>query len=366
MQQIEISKLKPHPRNTEFFDDMEGEKWEEFLESIRSRGVIEPIVITPDKTIVSGHQRVRACQELGITTVMCDVHTYDNDDQILQDLIETNVKQRGEVGGSAKKIGMRIKELERIYGIRNGSFNEKGNNRIGDQNNFGDQMSQQDLAAKLNMTDQTLRNYKLLTEMIPELEELVDTGMVTKTTALALMKNLSSEDQKALLDSIPTDKKYTQRQMDMEIQKYKEKISQLVKEKEIMEAPKVETVVVKEDTPETLKELQTLKKRLNEASSEIKDINKESNFKTQQISDLKKQIENMKQSSPEEVFKKKLTDHTIFFCDDVARFIEKVGGYVWLADYFNEIPEYQRDKYEKAVNAVYAWADTLLANLHRD
>lgn len=365
MQQIEISKLKPHPRNTEFFDDMEGEKWEEFLESIRSRGVIEPIVITPDKTIVSGHQRVRACQELGITTVMCDVHTYDNDDQILQDLIETNVKQRGEVGGSAKKIGMRIKELERIYGIKHGGSGYYGNQHEESFNKYKTP-TQEDLAAQLGISVPTLQNYKLLTEMIPELEELVDTGMVTKTTALALMKNLSSEDQKALLDSIPTDKKYTQRQMDMEIQKYKEKISQLVKEKEIMEAPKVETVVVKEDTPETLKELQTLKKRLNEASSEIKDINKESNFKTQQISDLKKQIENMKQSSPEEAFKKKLTDHTIFFCDDVARFIEKVGGYVWLADYFNEIPEYQRDKYEKAVNAVYAWADTLLANLHRD
>ena len=27
---------------------------------------------------------------------MCDVHTYDNEDRILQDLIETNIRQRGE------------------------------------------------------------------------------------------------------------------------------------------------------------------------------------------------------------------------------------------------------------------------------
>ena len=32
----------------------------------------------------------------------------------------------------------------------------------------------------------TLQNYKILSEMIPELEELLDTGVVTKTTALAL------------------------------------------------------------------------------------------------------------------------------------------------------------------------------------
>lgn len=33
----------------------------------------------------------------------------------------------------------------------------------------------------------TLNNYKKLTELIPELEDLVDTGIVTKTTALAII-----------------------------------------------------------------------------------------------------------------------------------------------------------------------------------
>lgn len=75
MQQININELKPHPRNNEFFDDMTDEKWKEFIDSIKTRGVIEPIVITHDKIIVSGHQRVRACKELGIKTIMCDVHT---------------------------------------------------------------------------------------------------------------------------------------------------------------------------------------------------------------------------------------------------------------------------------------------------
>ena len=38
----------------------------------------------------------------------------------INDLIETNIRQRGDVGGSAKKGGKRIKELERIYGVREG------------------------------------------------------------------------------------------------------------------------------------------------------------------------------------------------------------------------------------------------------
>lgn len=47
--------------------------------------------------------------------------------------------------------------------------------------------------------------------MIPELEDLVDTGIVTKDTALALMRNLSEPEQKEFIESIPTDKKEIQK-----------------------------------------------------------------------------------------------------------------------------------------------------------
>ena len=40
------------------------------------------------------------------------------------------------------------------------------------------------------MDVRTLQNYKLLAEMIPELSDLVDTGVVTKTTALAIISLL--------------------------------------------------------------------------------------------------------------------------------------------------------------------------------
>ena len=45
----------------------------------------------------------------------------------MQDLLETNIRQRGDVGGSAKKVGLRIKELERIYGIKQGGSGFYGN-----------------------------------------------------------------------------------------------------------------------------------------------------------------------------------------------------------------------------------------------
>ena len=58
-------------------------------------------------------------------------------------------------------------------------------------NSSADQKSQSDLATQMGISVDTLQNYKQLAEMIPELDELVDTGIVTKTTVLAIMRNLS-------------------------------------------------------------------------------------------------------------------------------------------------------------------------------
>ena len=99
--------------------------------------------------------------------------------------MESNIRRRGEVGGSAKKVGKRIKELERLYGI------EFGNNQYSLPNNSVS--TQSDLAAQMGMSVDTLQNYKMLADMIPELDELVQTGIVMPTTALAMIKQLTDE-----------------------------------------------------------------------------------------------------------------------------------------------------------------------------
>lgn len=342
MQQINIDELKPHPRNNEFFDDMTGEKWNEFLESIRTSGVIEPIVVTTDMVIVSGHQRVRACKELGIPEIMCEIKTYKDEDSIIKDLLETNIRQRGDIGGSAKKVGRRIKELEKLYGVRDGSSNEKGNNRIGEPNNSVDNVTQSDLAAKLGMSVDTLQNYKMLADMIPELEELMDTGIVSKSTALSMIKNLSEEEQESLIESLDTTKKITKR----EAEKYIEEIRRLKEDPQIPE-----------DYESTQRELKGWKEDYRNLRSQFDE-------KVLELQDLRKQIENMKETTPTEQYNQKLKNSTIFFCSRVADFIEKTGGYVWLAEHLNELPDYERKSYINAVNAIYAWADNLLRNIN--
>lgn len=71
------------------------------------------------------------------------------------------------------KLGRCIKELERIYGI------SKGNNQHSRvTNNF--KPSQDDLAKEIGISVDTLQNYKKLTELVPELQDWVETGILVQ------------------------------------------------------------------------------------------------------------------------------------------------------------------------------------------
>lgn len=351
MQQININELKPHPRNNEFFDDINGEKWDELLDSIRKRikdgkrGNIEPIIITQDKIIVSGHQRVRAFKELSIPTIEAEIRVYNSDDEVLLDLLESNIRRRGEIGGSAKKVGKRIKELERLYGIRNGSTSFQGNQyEVVTNKSEVPKKTQEQLAAQMGISVDTLQNYKILSEMIPELEELLDTGVVTKTTALAIIKELSEKEQEDLISSIDTTKKITQKQ----VQKYIDEIRQL-KENPIVQEP--------DDYKDTKKQLQYYKQDYSALKSDFDE-------KVKELQDLRKQLENIKNVEESDPYSEKIKNSTLLFCSKIATFIEQIGGYVWLTDEINKIPELEREGYIKSVHAIKSWADTMEFNIN--
>lgn len=131
-------------------------------ESVIRRGVVEPIVVTQELLIVSGHQRVRACKEMGLLNIPCRITYYPDydekfnrtkDDMILEDLICTNIMQRGVGNVNPMKMARCIQELERIKGIRKGSAG-KG---FLEQDNLTPNVSQSNLADELNISRQQLR-----------------------------------------------------------------------------------------------------------------------------------------------------------------------------------------------------------------
>lgn len=67
------------------------------------------------------------------------------------------------MGGSAKKMGMRIRELERLYGIKNG-----GDRKSESVPNKSDVIFQNDIAKQMGISVDTLQNYKLLSDILSD------------------------------------------------------------------------------------------------------------------------------------------------------------------------------------------------------
>lgn len=286
MQMIDIHKLLPHPRNHEFFDDIEGSKWEDFKQSVVRRGIVESIVVTQDLMIVSGHQRTKACSELGILAIPCRITHYPDfdpqtknskEDQVLEDLICTNIMQRGVGNVNPMKLAKCIVELERIYGVRDGSANLEGSNQytngIGESNNFTHKKTQTDIAQELNITKQQLHNYKKLLTLIPELQDMVEDQDLKATTATLIAKKLNTEEQERLLREVGNDRlsEMTQKEVSKQIDKYIKEID-----------------VIKEEKKALLDTIQSLK----EQDPIVKTVEKEyiPGYLTDEITLLKEQI----------------------------------------------------------------------------
>lgn len=313
-QRVKVSELKPYPKNKVFFDDIEGDAWSEFIESVKTSGVIEPIVVTSEKVIVSGHQRVRACNVLGIDEVEAEVKIYDSEDEVLKQLIETNIRQRGIGNANPVKFGRCLKELERIYGIQHG--NNQHSSRT--PQNAESSKSQEDLASELGISVDTLNRYKKLADAIPEIQSLVETGKVTKTVALGLMRRLTEDEQKQLVEMLP---KSGEPLSSHEVKFYENRIKALSDSNDSLKGRVVE-----------------LERNELELKSRIQEIEE--------------------QDAPEDG--EKLEREAWNFNLTTFEYIETAGKYLWVAERVGDLQEYSRAEFVNAVRAADAFIKRVL------
>ena len=124
-----VSELDPHPKNQELYGDT-TELDDTFVDSIRQKSVLEPLVITQDKRVISGHRRLRAAQEVGVDSVPVRVSEFDSELAEREALIEFN-RQR------EKTPGQIVNEFEEMLEIEQ----EKSKERQGERTDLSDETS---------------------------------------------------------------------------------------------------------------------------------------------------------------------------------------------------------------------------------
>ncbi|MDP4143112.1 MAG: hypothetical protein Q8936_01335 [Bacillota bacterium] len=132
------------------------------------------------------------------------------EDLILEDLICTNIMQRGIGNVNPMKMARCIAELERIYGIRQGSAGGNGSNQYLnkelDGNNFAQAKSQNDLAIQIGIDQRQLQNYKKLNNLIPELQSMVENESIKATVAYKIWAKMPQEEQEKFFEDIGKEK----------------------------------------------------------------------------------------------------------------------------------------------------------------
>lgn len=121
--------------------------------------------------------------------------------------------------------------------------------------------------------------------------------------------------------------------------------------------PIVETVTVAPNDYESTKQ------RLKDYQKDYNSLQNDYNKILKELTDVKEQLRLQKETESSEQFMKKLKDETIYFCAAVATFLQEKGGYVWITDYINELPEYERKSYIRAANEILYWAQALVGNI---
>lgn len=104
-----IDSLSHHPLNAMIYGDSHDQ---ELLESIRLRGILNPIVITSDNRIISGHRRYSAAKALGIETVPVFVSPLLDEIDIEEAVILSNKEQRARTKEQVAREFRRLKEIE--------------------------------------------------------------------------------------------------------------------------------------------------------------------------------------------------------------------------------------------------------------
>ncbi len=174
----------------------------ETAESIREYGVLVPIIVRPREEggyeIVSGHRRKRACELAGMESIPAIVREIDRDTATIF-MCDSNL-QRENILPSERAAAYKMK-LEAIK-RKAGRPSKENGAQVG--HNSENKKSIQIIADNSGESKTQIQRYIRLTELEPELLQMVDENKIAFTPAVEL-SYLKPEEQRLLLDTIESE-----------------------------------------------------------------------------------------------------------------------------------------------------------------
>ena len=183
-----IHSFEGHP-----YKVLDNEEMALLTESIKEQGILSPIIVRPieeaekEYEVISGHRRLHAAEKAGMKTVPALIYTITRDEAAIM-LVDSNL-HREHILPSEKAFAYKLK-MEAL------KHQGKTSSQVGTK-----LRTDEIIAEQAGESRNQIQRYIRLTNLIPELLELVDEGKIALTPAVEL-SYLAEDQQYVLLDTI--------------------------------------------------------------------------------------------------------------------------------------------------------------------
>ena len=189
----EIDEFPDHPFRVLMDEDME-----QLVDSIKRNGIMTPATVRLKEDgryeLVSGHRRKRACELAGLESLKCEVKELSRDEAVII-MVESNL-QRTTILPSEKAFAYKMR-LDAMN--RQGERSDLTCSPVG--NKLQGKKSSDELAEKVGESKNQIFRYIRLTELVPEIMEMVDQRQIAFRPAVEI-SYLNDEQQYSLLEAM--------------------------------------------------------------------------------------------------------------------------------------------------------------------
>jgi len=168
---------------------LDDDSMNELIESVQENGILEPLTVRPlenteNYEIISGHRRYRAAQKAGLTEVPAFIRAVSRDEAAIM-LVDSNL-HRERILPSEKAFA---------YKLKMDALTHQGTSR-----QLGEKWSVEQVAESMSESARQVHRYIRLTNLIPELLEMMDEGKIAFSVGVEL-SYLDDQHQYDVLDA---------------------------------------------------------------------------------------------------------------------------------------------------------------------
>lgn len=184
---LPLADLYPFPDHP--FQVRDDEEMRETIQSVKEYGVIVPAIVRPREEggyeIVAGHRRKYACEQAGLDTMPVLIRNLDRDAATII-MVDSNLQRENILPSErAKAYKMKLEAIKR-QGARNDLTSPKISAKLRSDDEIGQQMG---------VSGDTVRNYISLTNLVPELMQMVDEKKIALSPAYQIAALKPEEQQ---------------------------------------------------------------------------------------------------------------------------------------------------------------------------